>query len=897
MYGWLKRKLEARDNIIVVASIVVLVLMMLYYVYAEYMFIDTITRDSLNKSIEGYISDEIWYVDASRNILYKVFGVEPSTPCGECYTIFIHENSSLVTPAVFDIVAQKTGVKILDRYVDTKGRPYVFIYVKAVNRSHVELFIDELEDYGIIVRDYVRGWIYGKAREIDKYLNTEHPPVAKYFISLSMLILGDHPISWRIPSLIAGLLVLLLTYVVTREILKKRFREYSSAVALVPVLLLLLDPIHKYMSSIALLDIYVAASTLGAFYVFIKTSRVRERVIATCVASTLKFTALFIVLSHILDEMLLQRSRRFSEKIMSILHLLLGYFIVFLLVQILVSIPLILHLGFLEWFNQAIPGAFRWHTSIKHEIGRGPVVSTPLDWILGRNSFVLYYWSNGKPLLAMGLWTLYLVSVLVALFLTPLVFVDKTYRKAWLGLVGVYGGYIVLWIIGGRTQYSYYLVQLAPFFHINLVVGLTSLLPKDFLANYKRGLGVIRDLLAIEKYSHAIEAEKIIGLSLIIVGVGLSSILHAPWIEPRMYSDVYSIYWMIYGSPEYWFKQQLTYGVPYIDYRFPYVPGYAWIFMLTTMTRLLLGYDKYLGIDKGFYAYYMLNTLVSLVSAYIILEDMITVSSRFSRARKTPLYLYAILPSMVIYGVYSWDIVPLMFIIRSFKFFIEGKHGLAGLLTGLAALFNPVYSILLLLYISESSKYSGQLVKKFLLSIVIGHSILLVNPGSIVDVYGNFFGHYIEGSWLLLIAVNPSDQTLISLGWFTAIVAGLAVALSPKKTHGYENVYGKLVLMFSTTMLLSPLYKPQYNLLIATLWIPAIELAYIPLLALQDLSASMVILTWFTDNPMHKYSIPQLANYSKCILLAMIIMYNIGKYIDLSRVLLAVKNFREKISY
>ncbi|WFO75038.1 glycosyltransferase family 39 protein [Desulfurococcaceae archaeon MEX13E-LK6-19] len=887
-----------KEKVFTYVSIVLLLIIVSYYVYSEMLFVEAITNDVLSKGDEGYISDEIWYVDAARNILHKIFGIDPRTPCGECYTVFLYENATAMPPALLDIAAKKANVEILDKYVRTGKDAYIFLYVNASSRSNLEAFIKELDKLGIKTRDYVRGWIYGKAKDIDKYLNTEHPPLVKYIIALSMILFEDKPLSWRIPSIVAGALILVFAYLVTREILRQRFgRAFSSIAALVPPILLVFDPVHKYLSALALLDIYVGLLSLIAFYILVKIIDDNKRIFSVVSASTAKFSGLFIGIAHVLEKFVWGKYEKFSDRIFDTIYLLVKYFMVFIIVQVIISIPLIAYLGPLEWFNQAIPGAFRWHTSIKHEIGHGPVVSTPLDWVLGKNSFVLYYWSNGEPLVARGNWSLYLLSLLMAIMLIPLAIVDKTYRKAWLGFIGVYGGYVLLWILGGRTQYSYYLAQIAPFFYINLVVGFACMLPKDFIARYKTGLRTIKEFLWLEKYHGVVETEKLIGITLIVVAIGLSTILHAPWSEPRIYSDVYSIYWSIYGSPQQWYGPQLTYGVPYIDYRFPYMPGQAWVFMITTMTRLFLGYDRYLGIDKGFYAYYVFNALLSFVAAYIILDDLLFLGRRTSRARRIPLYLYAILPSIIVYGVYSWDIIALMFLLRSFRMFIEGEYKYVGVFTAIATLFNPLYSLVLLLYLYELRRNSQGIIYYFLLTILIGYTPLLLNPASITDVFNNFFGHYIEGSWLLLVAPTPSDPLIINIGWIMAFTIGLVIVLLPLKASDAEGVYGKLVLLLSITILLSPLYKPQYNLIIAVLWVPILDTIYTPILVLQDLSATTVILTWFTSNPMDKFSVPQIANYVKCILLLILILYHFTRYIDISTIQRAFKGFRERLAY
>lgn len=46
--------------------------------------------------------------------------------------------------------------------------------------------------------------------------NTEHPPLGKLLIALSMAVFGDNGIGWRVPSVVAGMIALVATYRIVR---------------------------------------------------------------------------------------------------------------------------------------------------------------------------------------------------------------------------------------------------------------------------------------------------------------------------------------------------------------------------------------------------------------------------------------------------------------------------------------------------------------------------------------------------------------------------------------------------------------------------------------------------------------------------------------------------------
>jgi dolichyl-phosphate-mannose-protein mannosyltransferase len=94
-------------------------------------------------------------------------------------------------------------------------------------------------------------------------VNPQHPPLAKYFIALSIKLFGDYSFGWRFPSAIAGALLALsafgLTYALTRNL-------HTSYVAW---LLIVANGFWFVLSRVAMLSIYEVAFEAAGVWAFV----------------------------------------------------------------------------------------------------------------------------------------------------------------------------------------------------------------------------------------------------------------------------------------------------------------------------------------------------------------------------------------------------------------------------------------------------------------------------------------------------------------------------------------------------------------------------------------------------------------------------------------------------
>ena len=142
-------------------------------------------------------------------------------------------------------------------------------------------------------------------------------------------------------------------------------------------------------------------------------------------------------------------------------------------------------IGFSNWV-QATLGSFKWHTSVKCVGAKCPISAAPWDWMLGINGFAVYFFTLESKAVAIGNPIVWPIVFGITLLFIPAYKVSR--KSGWpiLILYGLLSGYILLWIIGGRTQYSFYAIQLLPYVYMSLVI-----IPYDLLWHRDKALMVI----------------------------------------------------------------------------------------------------------------------------------------------------------------------------------------------------------------------------------------------------------------------------------------------------------------------------------------------------------------------------------------------------------------------
>ncbi|ADI32076.1 glycosyl transferase family 39 [Staphylothermus hellenicus DSM 12710] len=427
-----------------------------------------------------YVSDEVWYVSSARNILYKIFGydsIRVNSSAGSLYTVVLDKpfNTSILNGVsgqlCFSLVEDEYRGSLVARVTVVKdNRSFTrSLYVGGLNAVYVSLkkncsINDVVRDFNRLnysVLDVIPGWALPDKGGINEYFNLEHPPLGKYFIMLSIVLLGDNPASWRIPSIVSTALIYSFSYLITYEILRVFLRgKHAVLLSLITPIIMYFDNTYHTVGVLAMLDPFLAVFTVVGVYVFIKypyTSLKTSvaRTVLFSLAGLIKFSGLFIAPAEFIEGFF-QRGD-ILYKLRHAFGTLLRYYVVFPLLLILFSVPFINYYGFQKWFQASIVDAIHWHLSTK---SIGSISSSPIDWLLGRQSFTLWINPvNHQPVKCMGLPIVYLCGFILGIITMPwTIRIDKL-RKLLLSYYSIWTMYLTLYIIGNHSLWSFYIIH------------------------------------------------------------------------------------------------------------------------------------------------------------------------------------------------------------------------------------------------------------------------------------------------------------------------------------------------------------------------------------------------------------------------------------------------------
>jgi len=137
--------------------------------------------------------------------------------------------------------------------------------------------------------------------------NTEHPPLGKVLMALSMLAFGDNGIGWRLPSVVAGLVALAVTYRIVRT------TGESAWMAVLVIGILAFDNLTLVHGRIGTLDMLVLAPILVGSWLAMR-GRWALAGVAVAIGFLIKITAVYGVAAVLLLYLLQVGGRWWRER-------------------------------------------------------------------------------------------------------------------------------------------------------------------------------------------------------------------------------------------------------------------------------------------------------------------------------------------------------------------------------------------------------------------------------------------------------------------------------------------------------------------------------------------------------------------------------------------------------
>ncbi|MFZ5376696.1 MAG: phospholipid carrier-dependent glycosyltransferase [Patescibacteria group bacterium] len=136
-----------------------------------------------------------------------------------------------------------------------------------------------------------------------------HPPLAKYFQAVSILIFGNNPFGWRFFSAFFGCGVILLTGLLVGKLTKRRWS------GLLASFLVAVDGLSLVESRIAMNDIFLMFFSLISLMIYFSGFKFsRKRILATGIflglALATKWSALLVILAVLLIEVIRELRKR-----------------------------------------------------------------------------------------------------------------------------------------------------------------------------------------------------------------------------------------------------------------------------------------------------------------------------------------------------------------------------------------------------------------------------------------------------------------------------------------------------------------------------------------------------------------------------------------------------------
>ena len=324
----------------------------------------------------------------------------------------------------------------------------------------------------------------------------------------------------------------------------------------------------------------------------------------------------------------------------------------------------------------------------------------------------------------------------------------------------------------------------------------------------------------------------------------LSVFLHSNWSSPSLYSDISSFWgrsWVASGQVPY------SSSASFLEY--PPVSG-----IVLYASRAIGGAIS--GVVGGVYSgYYTVFSVLSLGATVVIAWSTWRLAGGLG-VKLNPVYF--LLPSMIIYGIYNFDLFNTLFIVLCLQFFVEKRRGWSAVFLGAAMATKFVAAVLIPIFLLELATTKDR-VRYFVTSAVVAGAFFVPIAIYNFGYFSQFISYYstwgMEDAWYVWIFGNPlySPAKIFGLVLLVLLLVRIYTLKMPLVQRSF--------IALSAYLLTTYIYAPQFNLML----IPLVAVLAIssPSLYLMEAFNALIILTWFTvpqtptSGPTYPWTVPQ----------------------------------------
>jgi uncharacterized membrane protein len=314
---------------------------------------------------------------------------------------------------------------------------------------------------------------------------------------------------------------------------------------------------------------------------------------------------------------------------------------------------------------------------------------------------------------------------------------------------------------------------------------------------------------------------------------------HSPSVVPNHYSDIVSIYYRNgIGNG--------LHGIPYVDYVFEYPALIGAIVYVTSLLARSLTQDFFtslvyykLIVDFFIYAF----TMMTIVALYKL-------TVRYSVESKRIWQVFLVMPSLLMFVDYNFDIIAVAFALLALYLFILGRHSTSAISLGLGigAKLYPAVLLPAFLAASPSWKSRGRYtITTVAVVSLVNLPFMLVNFSTWYGTWSFLAGWGIENSWLIFIfgQMDPLAH-YFGLAVFLYIAYKAMMETRHRTISGDQKLLVRSFLLSLAWLLGSYIVTPQMALILLPFYV---LIPTVPILAAyaSDTLNALIMVFWFTE--------------------------------------------------